>query len=840
MSESPNAQEPASLAGSAMTPMLRQYFSMMGQVPGAILFFRMGDFYEVFGESAVRIAPVLDIVLTSRESGDASSRMPFCGVPHHSARPYWAKLLRLGYKVAIAEQVEDPAVAKGLVRREIVQVLTPGCTDDAEALDASEPNYMAVVIEDPMTLHWALVLLDSSSGELRAGMTTRAEAIAYLEQSRPRQIVVRAFELGRWKEELAGIPALQEIYVDVLPEGILRDESQQQALLRNTLGHSTDQLSTHTFLGAAIAAALQYVVDLHQSIRQFLTVRPLVNSEVMTLSSSAVRDLELLETSQRRTLHGSLHWVLRETQTPMGTRKLRDALTHPWTDAQAISRRRELVSALVREDEDRVASWGNRLRAIGDLERLAAKCATFRADARDLGRIRDGLRQSLGLGQDLVAQDRRASQHATVHGLERALAEVQDIRAHLERALVDSPTAVGSGVDVFRSGFDTDLDSLNQVARDGATHLRKYEESLREETGISSLKIREHKSFGFLIEVTRTHAAKVPPSFVRRQTMTNADRFVTDELVELGRLSQEAGDRALEREQKLFAALQQVVAEHVVKIQDLSRILAEFDLALSLAVVAKREQWCEPETSPDHEQLILVHGRHPVIERLVGRSRFTSNSISFAPDRRTYLITGPNMAGKSTVMRQVALSAILHQIGSWVPAQAARLPIFDGIFTRVGAADDLAMGKSTFMVEMSETAQILREATGQSLVILDEVGRGTSTQDGMSLAAAILEDLVLRVKPMTMFATHYHELVPLARSLEGVQLATIEVLESEGKIVFTHRLVEGAARGSYGLEVARLAGVPQHVIERARSIVGNSTGASTCNLQGLETSMDPR
>lgn len=814
---------------ATLTPMMRQYYELKHRCGDAILFFRMGDFYEIFGTDAEEVAPLLELVLTSRERGD-QQRIPFCGVPHHSARGYWLKLLKRGYKVALADQVEDPAEAKGLVKRDIVRTLTPGCIDDLEGLEQDAPNYVLAIYEEPGQSHWACALADLSTGELRLGRLDQlAEVRPIVERLRPKELLARQFFHDELRSLLAPNLAEQRLLLEPLPEAPLRDKSEQKALLLEVFGKQdlASQPCGQVPGGEAlITALLVYFRSLQASLAPFMTVRPLVESHVMSLDETALRDLEVFETVRRRQTQGSLFREINRTLSPMGARLLRYFLAHPLLDQAQIRGRHSAVRSLIALGEADLAELRQYLKSLPDLERLSTRIFAGAASPSELARALVALRGAQWILEHSTGERGEKLPAELFKAVATGLKFFKGPARLLNEALEDSPAPLGSGIGVLRPGFDAELDRLNALSRTGAAQVEAYQEALRQRTGIGSLKIKDHKAFGLLIEVTKPNLSKVPADFIRRQTMVNCERFVTIELQELGEELSQASAQAVQRESELYQKLLSELGRFRMDIKSVAQALATFDLLQSFAWLALKNHYCEPKIADDN-RLELRGSRHPVVERYVGRHAFTANDILMTPQQKHLLITGPNMAGKSTVMRQTAIAAILCQIGSFVPAQAARLPVFDRIFTRVGAADDLSRGQSTFMVEMSEAANILRNATQKSLVILDEVGRGTSTQDGLAIASAILLDLTRRVRCYSLFATHYHELVPLAESLASVRLVQTEVVEANDRVVFTHRLKDGASDSSYGIEVARIAGLPDTVLAEASKILAAASASAT-------------
>lgn len=798
-----------------LTPMMRQYYELKSKAVDAILFFRMGDFYEIFGDDALTVAPKLELALTSRERGD-EERIPFCGVPHHSARNYWLRLLKMGYRVALADQMGDPSEAKGLVRRDITRIFTPGCVDELEALEADKPNYLMAVWEHPESRLWALALCDVSTGELRCGSVAKDELVATIRRFAPREILCRQFAQDELATKLDIATEERKLLFSSLKEELLRDTKQQKSVLESVLGGSSlkEQPCGEVLGGEVVVASLfSYLRQLHQCCDGFNSVRALVESSVMSLDETVIRDLELFETVRRRGSQGSLYFEINRSLTPMGARLLRQFLLSPLLHREEIARRHEAV-AVFHDTKALLSNVRQILDGMADLERLLSRTISGFVHPQELARMREALEKTQRLAEAFAKEK-------NIKGtlLEPALEQLKNARDPLDvlqKALTDGTGALGHGDQVFRPGFDELLDQLMELSQGGAQKVNSYEADLREKTGIGSLKIKNHKTYGLLIEVTKTHLSKVPPTFTRRQTMVNCERFSTPELQKLSDALVKAQVEAVQREAVLFTSLIESMRQHKEKIRQLSVAVSSIDVFQGFATKALEAKYCRPLFSASGD-LQLVASRHPVVETFVGRHKFVPNDVMLSGKEKQILITGPNMAGKSTVMRQTALCAILHQIGSFVPAREAMMPVFDQIFTRVGAADDLARGQSTFMVEMSEAALILRQATSQSLVILDEVGRGTSTSDGLAIASAILEDLVSRIRCFCLFATHYHEMIPVAQGLDGVRMAQTEVIEDQDGIRFTHRLVNGASGSSFGIEVARLAGIPVNVLKKAKT-----------------------
>ena len=791
-----------------MTPMLRQYYDLKSQCPGFILFFRMGDFYELFGEDAEIVAPRLQIVLTARESG-STEKTPFCGVPHHSARNYWIKLLQHGFKIAVADQVEDPSTAKGLVRREITKYLTPGCNDDIESLDESRANYLCTIVEDPKSKQWCVVAADISTGDLRFGVHPHFHDISQeLLALAPSEILVRSFareRLVKWSQEQLSEP---KPMITILSESALRQSCEQ---------FSSEDIANKELVLSVVNATLSHLSSLHFQVDRFTDLKPLRMPVEMDLNPVCIRDLEIFLSARRQNTEGSLFREINRCKTSIGQRLLQSWFLKPLVEPSLIKSRHDRVEILVNQ-----STLHDELRAelsnISDLKRLTTRILTKNISASELFSIWKSIRSSQRCAayRKLLGAfgEKFDQQIQDCLGLAEVL-ECALISCDSSQTRVDTNPGQGS---VFKQSYDSELANLIRIAQNGQSAVDDYESHLKTQTGIGSLKIREHKTFGLLVEVTKTHLSKVPDFFIRKQTMVNCERFLTEELVELDHSLRNASSLADEREKKLFAQLVDSCVGYKTQLHSLADTLAELDVIQSFATRAREGRFCK-STLSKRRTLKIKAGRHPVVERFVGQRSYTSNDLNLSEGTNTILITGPNMAGKSTLMRQTAIIALLNQMGSFVPAEEAELPIFDQIFTRIGASDDLSQGQSTFMVEMVESAFITRKATKNSLVIIDEVGRGTSTQDGVAIASAILEFLSSKTKSFNLFATHFHELIPFAQNISGIQFLQTEVSRINDELVFTHRLVPGHCASSFGIDVAKLAGIPKAVIDTAKGLM---------------------
>ena len=818
------------MSAARETPLMRQYLALKAQHPDALLFFRMGDFYELFLEDAERAAPLLDITLTSRDKGKPDA-VPMCGVPVHSVEGYVKKLTELGHRVAICEQVEDARAVAGkrLVRREVVEVVTPGLGGDPEGLDAArEVAVLALALADGEA---GLAALDASTGSFRATRSALAGAalpralLDELERIAPREILladdapdalVLAVRARCPALAIARVPAasFEPAAAPARPDGFLA--SAQSAEQR------------------AAAALLAYLAA-HQpaALRQAPRLRCYELGDAMIVDAATRSHLELFESAADRSRRGTLIERIDETRTPLGARRLARWLGYPLRDVEAIRRRQAGVAALADSDRAR-----GRLRAVlaevRDLERRFARCQRPGAEPRDVAALRASLAAlpavaaALASGEELAASGEELALGEGRAGLP-CPAPPFGLTRLLTDALVDEPRPLPRGsrgageTGYVRPGFRPELDALRESAKKGREWIAGLEQRERERTGITSLKARFHPVLGYGLEVTKTNLERVPADYERRQTLANAERFTTPELREMEASILGASERAAALEREIFEGVRQELLAQAEPIRAAADAVAELDALQSLAEVARRDGWVRPEIDAS-EALEIRAGRHPVVEHMLERSgaSFVPNDVELDPEgTRILLLTGPNMSGKSTYLRQLALLVLLAQMGSFVPAERARIGVVDRIFTRVGASDRLAQGESTFLVEMRETAEILAQASRASLVILDEIGRGTSTFDGLSIAWAVAEYLhdTPGLRPRTLFATHYHELADLARTRGGVRNAHFEVREWKGEVLFLRRLVPGEVSRSYGIEVARLAGLPATVIARAREVL---------------------
>ncbi len=809
-----------------LTPMLKQYLAVKEQHDDKILLFRMGDFYEIFFTDAEIAARELKITLTSRNKKSADA-VPMCGFPHHAADGYIATLVKAGHKVVICDQVEDPKQAKGLVRRAVTRIITPGVNLESDGLEADRDNFLAAIANDRRNNEFfGLAFIDVSTGKFRVTELNGCESLLdELGRSHPREILLPASG-GPGREWIEAIRRnFPETHLTCRPdEEIFSPAAGRQLLCRqfgtlNLDGFGGQELSIG--LGAA-GAALAYVSETQKQsrldhIRSFTVYRP---SQFMQLDRSVIINLELLQTIRDQNKTGSLLGVLDRCRTGMGSRLLKEWLLFPLLDAELIGQRLDAVEILLREKRCR-RQLQEKLRELYDLDRLAGRLAAGKAGGRDLIAIKDSLNLIPPI-KELLNQ--LPLQPTLINQALNGLFELRELVTAIERTLKDEqPLSVTEG-GLIRDGVDNVLDELRSISRNGKQWLLEYEQREKEKSGISGLKVRFNRVFGYYIEVTKRNLDQVPETYIRRQTLTNADRFITPELKEYEDKILGAEEKINTLEYEIFLDLRRQVAAEIDRIRESARRLTLFDVLCCLAEVADEQRYCRPELVPDEQLLEIEEGRHPVIETLT--DGFVPNNTRLASDsEQIWIITGPNMAGKSTFLRQNGLFALMAQMGGFVPAARARLGIFDRIFTRVGASDNLSRGLSTFMVEMTETARILHQATEKSLIILDEIGRGTSTFDGLSLAWAIAEEICDRLGSLTLFATHYHELTELELIKKRIRNYNVAIQQEDGGITFLHRINPGATNHSYGIEVARLAGIPDTVIDRAREILANLEAA---------------
>lgn len=800
------------------TPMMRQYLEIKSGYPDAILFFRMGDFYEMFLDDALLASRVLDIALTSRNKG-SGDEIPFCGVPFHSAAPYVAKLIETGYKVAICEQVEDPKQAKGIVRREVVRVVTPGLLIESESLVPDENNYLLALCLLPGG-SWGCAWLDVSTGEFRATeLAGAAAALAEAVGINPREILLPdSLDLETLPSDLRSF--LGERIVSRAP-GWIYDRDYAATLLCGHFGAASPEALGLESVSAALlaaAAALYYLRENRKAalphIRDILVSQ---RSQHLALDPATRRNLEITASMAEGKRSGSLLGCLDRTGTSMGARRLKQWLSYPLVGVEPIRRRLDAVEELL-ESQELCETLAARLKNIADLERLNGRIGMASAGGRDLRALHDSLILLHPLLDLLTTLQSDLLQSLTV-----AIDPLDDIRTLVSRGIIENPPFSLREGGIIAAGYNEELDELRAISTEGKGFIARLEAQERARTGISTLKIRYNRVFGYSIEVTKSNLAAVPADYIRRQTLANAERYITEELKNYEEKVLGAEERICNLEFTLFQEIRELVAGQAERIARTADGLANLDVLISLATVACERNYCKPLVD-DSDVIDIRDGRHPVIEAMKLGERFVPNDTLLDGDSNQLLmITGPNMAGKSTYMRQVALITLMAQAGSFVPATEARIGIADRIFTRVGAGDNLSRGQSTFMLEMMEAAGILRSATPRSLIIMDEIGRGTSTFDGVSIAWAVAEYIhdTPTCRSRTLFATHYHELTELATTRERIRNFTVAVREWNDQVIFLRTIIPGGASHSYGIQVARLAGMPSGVIERAKEILRN-------------------
>lgn len=808
------------MAEQAVSPMMQQYFELKKQHPNEILFYRVGDFYEMFYDDALTASRELELTLTGKNCGQ-QERAPMCGVPFHSYETYVARLIAKGYKVAICEQVEDPALAKGLVKRDIIRVVTPGTVIESSMLAEDKNNYLCSIFAKRMRGRWraGICFADISTGEAYAtelcaeklGGAVIAELCRYM----PSEILMNPAFLD-FKDVTNYIKQQTNALVELRDEGCYK-EAVMQAAMTEQFGadwKQTGHYADDALVPYAAAAMLGYLHETQKhGVERIKAIQSYADAQYMRLSPVTRANLELTETMRGREKKGTLLWVLDQTETSMGKRLLRSWIEQPLVDAALINRRLDAVQALYAASIAR-ADLKASLSHVFDIERLTTRILYGSAAPREVralgdtcARLPEIKAQASACGVPMLTE---------LAGQIDVLADVLD---KINAALIDDPPANLKDGGAIREGYNAEVDELRDIMHGGKGYLSQMEAKLREETGIPKLKIGFNKVFGYFIEVSRSYTGSVPETFTRKQTLTTGERYITPELKELENKILGANERLLVLEHQLFADLLNEISAQIVRIQRTASAVAQLDVLAGFAEAAIQNNYVKPEVDQS-DRILIKKGRHPVIEQMLKGALFVPNDTLLDEDEnRMLLITGPNMAGKSTYMRQNALIVLMAQIGSFVPAAQAQIGVVDAIFTRVGASDDLAAGQSTFMVEMTEVAEILKNATQSSLVILDEIGRGTSTFDGMSIARAVAEHICGKIGCKTLFATHYHELTSMDKEVQGVRNYNIAVKKRGDDITFLRRIVEGPADDSYGIEVAKLAGLPGSVTKRAHVVL---------------------
>ena len=782
------------------TPMIKQYLQVKADYQDAFLFFRLGDFYEMFFEDALKASQELEITLTSREGG-GEERIPMCGVPYHSAPNYIEQLINKGYKVAICEQTEDPKTAKGVVKREVVQLITPGTVMEGRGLLEKENNFIATVSVFPGDT-FGFACSDLSTGESRATLVKGSieDLINELSISGAKEVVIES-----------SLPS--EIQKKLKERSILALSIEDNSEINGSFSELFEDLENDQLKTAASRLFNYLYRTQKRSLDHLQKVSSYNVQQYMKIDYFSKRNLELTETIRSTAKKGTLLWLLDETMTAMGGRMLKQWINRPLIEKGEINRRQELVQLFVGQFFER-QELREKLKDVYDLERLAGRVAFGNLNPRDLMQLKRSLLQVPSLKHIL-----ESLHHEEASRMADQLDPCEDAAYLLEQAIVDNPPLSVKEGNIIRDGYDQQLDQYRDASRNGKTWIAGLERQEREKSGIKSLKIGYNRIFGYYIEVTKANLHLLQEGqYERKQTLSNAERFITPELKEKEDLILAAEEKSVELEYQLFTGIRETIKEYIPRLQGLARALSELDVILGFSELSEQRHYVRPMFSVERK-IVLKDGRHPVVEKVMDAQEYVPNDCDMDNEREILLITGPNMSGKSTYMRQVALTAIMAQIGCFVPAAEAVMPIFDQVFTRIGAADDLVSGQSTFMVEMLEAKNAITNATKDSLILFDEIGRGTSTYDGMALAQAMIEYIHDKISAKTLFSTHYHEMTSLENELQKLKNVHVSAVEQNGKVVFLHKIREGAADKSYGIHVAQLAELPADLIERAAEIL---------------------
>ncbi|WP_449540092.1 DNA mismatch repair protein MutS [Ferdinandcohnia sp. Marseille-Q9671] len=781
------------------TPMIKQYLTIKADYKDAFLFFRLGDFYEMFFDDAIKASQVLEITLTGREAG-VGERIPMCGVPYHSAPGYIEQLVNQGYKVAICEQTEDPKNAKGVVKREVVQLITPGTVMEGKGLLEKENNFLAStsIFSDG---YFGFALTDLTTGENRVSLLSAQfeDVIGEIYANGVKEIVVPSDFDDKYKKAM-----IDRCQVTISYE----DNGHVDVGMQHLLGGLEDEKLVLTF-----GRLINYLIKTQKrSLDHLQQVQVYFTNQFMKIDLYSKRNLELTETIRSKGKKGSLLWLLDQTVTAMGGRLLKQWIDRPLINKSEIESRLNMVQTFINQYFERL-ELRDMLKEVYDLERLAGRVAYGNVNARDLLQLKSSLEQVPGIYK-LVNQ----LQHPHAGNLSKQMDLCESLTDLLQRSIKESPPLSIKEGDIIKDGYNETLDQYRDASRNGKTWIASLEQQERERTGIKSLKIGYNRVFGYYIEVTKANLQFLPEGmYERKQTLTNAERFITPDLKEKETLILEAEEKIVQLEYDLFSEIREQVKEYIPRLQSLAKVISELDVLQCFATISEERHYCKPVFSQD--KLFIKDGRHPVVEKVMKAQEYVPNDCMMEDGHSLLLITGPNMSGKSTYMRQIALTAILAQIGCFVPASEAILPIYDQVFTRIGAADDLISGQSTFMVEMLEARNAIVNATSNSLLLFDEIGRGTSTYDGMALAQAIIEYIHENIGAHTLFSTHYHELTDLDSGLQNLVNVHVSAIEENEKVVFLHKIKEGPADKSYGIHVAQLAELPPNLIERAREIL---------------------
>ncbi|MBO0473332.1 DNA mismatch repair protein MutS [Enterococcus ureasiticus] len=781
------------------TPMMEQYLAIKDQYQDAFLFYRLGDFYEMFYEDAINASQVLELTLTSRNR-NADDPIPMCGIPHHAAQGYIDTLIEKGYKVAICEQVEDPKTTKGMVKREVVQLITPGTVMTSKGLDAKDNNYLTAIVE--ANGMFGLAYVDLSTGELKTAVLSDEDAVINEASALQTKEIVLGSALSETLQQ-----TLKDRLNIIFSEQNQAEENAEFSFLTSEL---TDPLEVEvtgkllTYLSVTQKRGLSH-------IQKAVEYQP---DHFLKMDHYSKFNLELTQSIRTGLKKGTLLWLLDETKTAMGGRLLKQWLDRPLIQEKQIQTRQEMVQSLLNAYFERV-DLQSTLTKVYDLERLAGRVAFGNVNGRDLIQLKTSLEQ-VPLVRELIVGINQGEWNDLLLDLNPAEDIVELINTAINE---EAPLAITEG-NIIKDNYNEKLDEYRDAMRHGKQWLAELEAKERQETGIKTLKVGFNRVFGYYIEVTKSNLANLEEGkYERKQTLANAERFITPELKEMETLILEAEEKSVDLEYQLFLEVREQVKANIERLQKLAKTISAVDVLQAFATVSERYQYVRPTLKSNSKELHIVEGRHPVVEKVLGHQEYIPNSVHMSKDNIILLITGPNMSGKSTYMRQLALTVVMAQIGCFVPAESAELPIFDQIFTRIGASDDLIAGQSTFMVEMMEANQALRHATPNSLILFDELGRGTATYDGMALAQAIIEYIHREVKAKTLFSTHYHELTVLDENLTGLKNIHVGAVEKNGEVVFLHKMMDGPADKSYGIHVAKIAGLPSALLERAATIL---------------------
>jgi DNA mismatch repair protein MutS len=798
--------------GGNITPLMRQYYRIKSEYPDKILFFRMGDFYEMFGDDAIKAAPILNIALTSRGHLNGE-KIPLAGIPYHAVDKYLARLLSAGEKVVIVEQVEDPKLAKGVVKREVVEILTPGTATIEGVTEETTPLYLAAIYLDDAEKA-GLSYIDLLSGKFSLEEGSSVKILERIRILNPQELI---YSESIGKNEIISILQRQGKIRLTLYEEYNFDFRHAERELSDFFGVSSlDGFGIGTYKYGIIAsgAIYRYLRENNRTkLDHVLKLTVAESEQYMLLDYGTVRNLELIRNLSEGTEKDSLYTAINRTLSPGGTRKLRENIIRPYRQLRPILYRQKGVKELY-YNRDLAFNLGPLLKKLPDLERLSGRLGMRKINPRQLASIRDGLIA----GREIVASIKELRSEIFLD-VAKAYPDPSAAIGEIDSALKEEPPLTSNKGDIIREGYSPELDKLKESIKDARNYIASLQQTEREKTGINSLKVSYNKVFGYYIEVTRPHLDKVPTEYIRKQTLVNAERFITNELKEKEDLILAAEEKIFSLEEKLFNTLVDKIAESMADLLLSAELLSEIDVVLALANLACEKMYCCPEMAED-DVLEITGGRHPVIEDILPRGSFIDNDLSLSVGKdRIMILTGPNMSGKSTYLRQIGLIVIIAQIGSFVPAEAAHIGLVDRVFTRVGAIDNLARGQSTFLVEMIETSNIMHNATEKSLILLDEVGRGTSTFDGLSIAWAVVEYINEKIKARTIFATHYHELTGLAALYDHILNFQVAVKRWEDSIIFLHKIIPGGCDDSYGVEVARLAGIPRQTVSRSKELL---------------------